>query len=109
MVVQAGAADTAVAVVPVRNLRLANIKLIERKYLLEITKQQDSIIKLNNEQIKLTNIQLIKYKDAFEAEQRITEYYHKRYNKTKRQKKVLGYTSIGTFIVGLISGIIISK
>lgn len=41
----------AIAEVPISLIKQANIKLIERKYLLEINKEQDSIINLKNKYI----------------------------------------------------------
>ena len=38
--------DTAVAVIPIYLIKQSNVKMIERLYLLEINKQQDSIIQL---------------------------------------------------------------
>ena len=43
--------DTTVAVIPIYFIKQANIKMIERLYLLEINKQQDSIIQLKDKYI----------------------------------------------------------
>lgn len=40
--------DTTNVIIPVDYIRRANIKLIERRYLLSISKEQDSIINLKN-------------------------------------------------------------
>lgn len=43
--------DTAVVVIPIYLIKQANVKMIERLYLLEINKQQDSIIQLKDKYI----------------------------------------------------------
>lgn len=54
--------DTAVAAIPIYLIKQANVKMIERLYLLEINKQQDSIIQLkdkyiNEQQLIINNFQ----------------------------------------------------
>lgn len=57
--------DTAKVAVPISLLRQANIKLIERKYYIELNQKKDTIIKLKDEQINVLNEEvLIKSKRA---------------------------------------------
>ncbi len=98
-------ADTAVATIPIYLIKEANVKLIERKYLIEINNQQDSIIDLKDKYIKeqytiiedfknkinKTNKTNIKLKEALDFKQRNNNFV------------IIGSSSI---ILGLIIGII---
>lgn len=94
-----GYADSLV-VIDIATIREANIKLIERNYLKEITNQQDTIISNQNEIID-------KYKEEnlFIASQNLE--LQTKYNEVEELNKSLSknlkYTKIGLYTVGGIS------
>ena len=94
-----GYADSLV-VIDIATIREANVKLIERNYLKEITNQQDTIISNQNEIID-------KYKEEnlFIASQNLE--LQTKYNEVEKLNKDLSknlkYTKIGLYTVGGIS------
>ena len=86
-------------------IRLANAKMIERNYLLNITNEQDSIIfmkdKYINEQTKIITDFQKRVSDA----NKINEAVRKDLEKQKRRTKIIGW-SAGAAIIGVIVGII---
>lgn len=86
-------------------IRLANAKMIERNYLLNITNEQDSIIfmkdKYINEQTKIITDFQKRVSDA----NKINEAVRKDLEKQKRKTKIIGWFA-GAAIIGVIVGII---
>lgn len=96
--------DTTVTI-SIDYIRLANAKMIERNYLLNIINEQDSIIlmkdKYINEQTKIITDFQKRVSDA----NKINEAVRKDLEKQKRRTKIIGW-SAGAAIIGVIVGII---
>ena len=94
-----------VVVVKLELIRQANAKLIERNYLLQINKEQDSIISYKNDYIKE------QYKVIDTLQNKIGKYQYLTNDlntelKDKR-KKIITY-SISCAVVGIIVGLLIN-
>lgn len=97
--------DTAVVIIPINLLKQANAKMIERIYLININKEQDSIIIMKDKYIKeqqniITDFQLridnaIKYNDSVKLN----------LEKQQKKNKVVCY-SAGGVIIGLLISLI---
>lgn len=98
-------ADTAVAAIPIETIRQANIKLIERKYLLEVVKQQDSISAMKDNYIKEQRNIIVDFQKRVDEANKLNVKLNNSINKQKKVIRVLG-TGLGA-VVGAIIGILI--
>lgn len=95
--------DTAI-LVSLDYIRKANGKLIERKYLIEINNQKDSIINLKDEYIIEQKLIIDTLQTNITKQKILIDNVNKDLNK---QKKNIIYYSIGCTVLGFIIGLII--
>lgn len=86
-------------------IREANAKLIERKYLLKINNQQDSIIKLKNDYINEQNTIIDTLQNKIINNQIINNNLQR---DIKKQNNKIKTYSVGGFLIGVIIGLIIN-
>ena len=98
--------DSAVVAVPVILIKKANAKMIERNYLLYITNEQDSIIRMKDKYINEQQKIIIDFQKKVDATVKLNEAVKKDLEKQKTKNKIIGYGA-GATIVGLIIGFII--
>lgn len=98
-------ADTAVAVVPISLIRQANIKMIERIYLLEIVNQQDTIINMKDKYINEQQRIITDFQKRVNNTNKLNESIKKDLDKQRKRNKIITYGS-GSAILGLIIGLI---
>lgn len=96
--------DTCVSV-PIRFIRSANNKMIERKYLLKVVDAQDSIIQLNNEYILQQDTIISDLKNRILETNRINNELQERYKK-ERTKKIIYGSIAGALLVATVTSII---
>lgn len=95
--------DTSKVIVPIKFIRDANAKLIEREYLLKLKDQQDSLLKLNRdfiyEQNKIIRDFQLKQVDIVNANNKL----QKSLNKQKTNNKLLlGTTGVSLVITAIV-------
>jgi len=95
--------DTVYVNVPIKFIREANVKLLERVYLIRINKQQDSIINLNNNYI---NNQKTTINDFGLRIIKVTDAYSKATVSLEKQKKVNTKLKVITITSVLLSLIV---
>ena len=98
--------DSAVVAVPVILIKKANAKMIERNYLLYITNEQDSIIRMKDKYINEQQKIIIDFQKKVDATVKLNEAVKKDLEKQKTKNKIIGYGA-GATIIGLIIGFII--
>lgn len=96
--------DTCVNV-PIRLIRSANNKMIERKYLLKIVDAQDSIIQLNNKYVLQQDTIINDLKNRILETNRINNDLEERYKK-ERTKKIIYGSIAGAFLVATVTSVI---
>ena len=96
--------DTCVTV-PIRLIRSANNKMIERKYLLKVVDTQDSIIQLNNEYILQQDTIINDLKNRILETNRINNDLEERYKK-ERTKKIIYGSIAGALLVATVTSVI---
>lgn len=99
--------DTAVAVIPVYLLKQANAKMIERKYLLKIVSQQDTIINNKDSIISIINNDKNKFLNAYQIERDNNKAIKKKLDKVLNNNKV--YKSVISILALALIGIFIIK
>lgn len=98
-------ADTAVVAIPIKYIRNANTKLIERIYLLEINKQQDTLINMKDRYINEQQKIITNFQKRIEEANKINQAIKQDLDKQKIKNKIITYGA-GATIIGLIIGII---
>lgn len=98
-------ADTAVATVPTYLIKQANAKMIERLYLIDINKQQDSIIIMKNDYILKQQRIILEFQQRIDNVNRINETIVEDLNKQKRYNKIITFGG-GSIILALLIGLI---
>lgn len=98
-------ADTAIAVVPIYLIKQANIKMIERTYLLEVVNQQDTIINMKDKYINEQQKVIADFQKRVNSANKLNEAIKKDLEKQKTKNKIIGYGA-GVAILGLIIGLI---
>ena len=88
-------------------LRKANIKMIERNYLLEINNEQDSIINMKDKYINEQQKIIIDFQKRIETSNKISQAIQNDLNKQKVKTKIIGGVA-GAIITGLIVGLLIN-
>lgn len=96
--------DTCICI-PIDNIRSANDKMIERKYLIKINLAKDSIISLNNDYILQQDTIIQDLKDRIIKVNKINEDLQNQYKKEKTKKIIYGSVA-GAVIVGAAASII---
>lgn len=98
--------DTANVVVPVKYIRMANVKMIERLYLIEVNKQKDSIIIYKNQLIDYQKNNIDELHNALYYNEKVNKDLDMVLSKQKRKTKILTYSFAG-IIAGLFVGVMI--
>lgn len=97
--------DTAIAVVPINLLKQANAKMIERVYLININKEQDSIIIMKDKYINEQQKIITDFQMRVDNTNKLNESIKLDLERQKRKNKIIGYGAGGT-ILGLLIGLI---
>lgn len=98
-------ADTAVATIPTYLIKQANAKMIERLYLIDINKQQDSIIIMKNDYILEQQRIILEFQQRIDNINRINETIVEDLNKQKKYNKIITFGG-GSIILALLIGLI---
>lgn len=98
-------ADTTIIAIPIKYIRNANTKLIERIYLLEINKQQDTLINMKDRYINEQQKIITDFQKRVEEANKINQAIKQDLDKQKIKNKIITYGA-GATIIGLIIGII---
>ena len=99
--------DTAVAVVPINLLKKANVKMIERNYLININKEQDSIIIMKDKYINEQQKIIADFQMRVNNTNKLNESIKLDLERQKRKNKIISYGaggvifSITIFIIGV--------
>lgn len=96
-------ADTTITI-NIDYIRKANIKLIERKYLLKLNSEKDSIINLKNDYIDEQYIIIDSLNNKLVTQHKVINNITEDLNK---QKKNIIIYSVGGTLIGIIIGLII--
>ena len=94
----------AYAKIPVSYIKKANIKLIERKYYIELNKQKDSIINFKNQYISSQQIIIKELSDDYYNILKVNENIKNDLENQKIKNRTFGYT-----IGGLIGFILLTS
>ena len=97
--------DTTVAVIPIYLIKQANVKMLERLYLLEINNQQDSIIIMKDKYINEQQKIITDFQKRVNYTNKLNETIKKDLDKQKKRNKIITYGS-SSIILGLIIGLI---
>lgn len=93
--------DTIVEV-PINSIKKANVLMLERKSLIAVTTQQDSIICLQEHYISEQDSIIVGIKNKITENNRINEDLKKMYDKERRKTVVLGTTS------GILAAVVVT-
>ena len=98
--------DTAVAVVPINLLKKANVKMIERNYLININKEQDSIIIMKDKYINEQQKVIADFQMRVNNTNKLNESIKLDLERQKRKNKIIS-CGAGGVIFGLLIGLIV--
>lgn len=98
-------ADSAVAVIPIYLIKQANVKMIERLYLIKINNQQDSIINMKDKYINEQQRIIADFQKRVNDTNKLNESIKKDLDKQKKRNKIITYGAGGA-ILGLIISLI---
>ena len=98
--------DTAVIVVPINLLKKANVKMIERNYLININKEQDSIIIMKDKYINEQQKVIADFQMRVNNTNKLNESIKLDLERQKRKNKIISYCA-GGVIFGLLIGLIV--
>lgn len=91
---------------PISLIKKANERLIERKYLISIYYEQDSIIQFQNSYMANQSIIINDMKNRIVINNKINEDLNKALDKQKKKNKIITYSTVG-IVTGLLIGILI--
>lgn len=97
--------DTTIVAIPIKYIRNANTKLIERIYLLKINKQQDTLINMKDRYINEQQKIITDFQKRVDETNKMNRAIKQDLNKQKIKNKIITYGA-GATIVGLIIGFI---
>lgn len=95
--------DTAVAVIPIYLIKQANVKMIERLYLLEINKQQDSIIQLKDKYINEQQLIINDFQNKIIKANDLNNNIKNELDKEKTKTKIFGGIAGASILAIIIS------
>lgn len=98
--------DIAVAVVPINLLKQANAKMIERIYLININKEQDSIIIMKDKYINEQQKIITDFQMRIANTNKLNKSIKLDLERQKRKNKIISYGAGGT-ILGLLIALIV--
>lgn len=99
--------DTTKVAIEIYRLKQANVKMIERNYLLQINNEQDSIIKMKDKYINEQQNVIIDFQKRVELTNKLNQAVKQDLDKQKIKTKIIGGVA-GAVIAGLIVGILIN-
>lgn len=91
---------------PISLIKKANERLIERKYLISIYYEQDSIIQFQNSYIDNQSDIINTMQNRIVTNNQINEDLNKALDKQKKKNKIITYGAVGV-VTGLLIGILI--
>lgn len=91
---------------PISLIKKANERLIERKYLISIYYEQDSIIQFQNSYIANQSIIINDMQNRIITNNQINEDLNKALDKQKKKNKIITYSAVGV-VAGLLIGVLI--
>lgn len=97
--------DSTVTIIPIYLIKQANVKMIERLYLIEINNQKDSIITMKDEYINEQQKVITDFQKKVSDTNKLNESIKKDLDKQKQINKIITYCAssiIGSLIIGLI-------
>ena len=94
--------------IPITYIRKANILMIERNYLLDITEEQDSIISLHKLYISEQDSVINDFKQKIIKNNKINEDINKAYEK-ERKKTIIFGTTTGVLAAIVVTTILINS
>lgn len=92
--------------VPISIIKKANVKLIERKYLIKLNKEKDSIIQFNNQYILIQKDLINKLNYNLAETQKLNNDIQKDLDKQKRLKNTFIYTTGGACLLIVLVGLL---
>lgn len=95
--------DTAVAAIPIYLIKQANVKMIERLYLLEINKQQDSIIQLKDKYINEQQLIIDDFQNKIIKANDLNNNIKNELDKEKTKTKIFGGIAGASVLAIIIS------
>lgn len=95
--------DTAIAVIPIYLIKQANVKMIERLYLLEINKQQDSIIQLKDKYINEQQLIIDDFQNKITKANDLNNNIKNELDKEKTKTKIFGGIAGASILAIIIS------
>lgn len=98
--------DTTIAKIPISLIRKANIKMIERIYLLDINKQQDSIIIMKDKYINEQKKIIVDFQNRVNEANKLNQVVNNSLEKEKRKNNIITGASVSIIVTLLISLII---
>lgn len=98
--------DSSFVIMPIDIIKQANIKLIERKYLLNLTAEQDSIINLKDSYIFEQNVIINNLQFNLQHANELNKNINNELNSQIKKTRILGGV-VGGLITSIIIGIII--
>ena len=94
------------AKIPISYIKKANVKLIERKFYIELNNQKDSIINYKNQYINSQNIIINQLNEDYTKARIINDNIQKDLDKQKTKTKIFLYSSIGLLSVIILTSLI---
>lgn len=94
--------DTANVCIPIDYIRKANIKLIERKYYIELNNQKDTIINLKDKYIEEQSKAIVDLQNRIQINNNINESIKKDLDKQLKINKILYGTIAGCVVSTII-------
>lgn len=95
--------DTVVAAIPIYLIKQANVKMIERLYLLEINKQQDSIIQLKDKYINEQELIINDFQNKIIKANDLNNNIKNELDKEKTKTKIFGGIAGASVLAIIIS------
>ena len=97
--------DSTVVEVPISIIKKANERLIQRKYLISIYYEQDSIIQYKNDYILNQQEIIDEMQEQIIGYNKLNQHLETSLDKQKKKNKILTYGAAGV-VVGLLIGVI---
>lgn len=97
--------DSTVVIIPIYLIKQANVKMIERLYLIKINNQQDSIINMKDKYINEQQRIITDFQKRVNDTNKLNESIKKDLDKQKKRNKIITYGAGGA-VLGLIISLI---
>lgn len=97
-----GFEDSTLVLVPIKNIKIANIKLVERKYILKELNIKDSILNLKNDYIKIQESEINNYKTYINNIESLNSNLNTKVNNYKRNFTICGSITVSVVSLAVI-------